>query len=250
METTFDKTPVGADTMSPNMSSATNYYRWTVSAILPYVGENLLDIGGGFGAHLEHILPHCPKVTSIDISEESVQFLTHRFKDRSGFQARCIDFSQEGDDFDWLIHHQFDSITCLNVLEHIQDHITALHKMGRILAEKEGYLLLQVPALEWLYGSMDYQAGHYRRYSRRVLKGVLQKAGFRIERLFFFNSFGVLPWYINTRLMKADIDNQGVGLQITLFDRYIVPIVRLAESGIKPPIGQSLFAIARAGQAS
>lgn len=146
-----------------------------------------------------------------------------------------------------LVRKQFDTIICLNVLEHIEDDLTALRHMREILERQNGKLLLQVPAHQVLYGTMDALAGHYRRYSRGYLKHQLQDAGFHIEKLFFFNSFGALPWFLNARVLKPKTLEMGVlNTQLVVYDRYFIPILRQIEALIRFPVGQSLMAVAQA----
>ena len=106
----------------------------------------------------------------------------------------------------------------------------------RILQPQNGRLLLQVPAHQVLYGNMDALAGHYRRYSREYLKTILEQAGFQIERLFFFNSFGALPWLINARIVKPKtLELPMLNTQLVIYDRYFIPVLRRVEAGIQLP---------------
>ncbi|MCC7449901.1 MAG: class I SAM-dependent methyltransferase [Anaerolineae bacterium] len=242
----FEERPAGAATMSPDMPNATNYYGWIVSEMMSHLGQCILDVGGGYGAHLEFILKLNRPVLSIDLSETSVQYMRDRFKDYPNFESMALDFGQHQAQ-DLLIARQFDTITCLNVLEHIEDDLLALKDMHAILRGQRGTLFLLVPAHEWLYGSMDLQAGHYRRYSVAHLRSVLTGAGFNILKLYHFNSFGVLPWFINGRILRQALDTGSVGFQLRLFDRRIVPVLRHVEGRVRLPFGQSLMAVARAG---
>jgi SAM-dependent methyltransferase len=237
--------PAGHETMAAEMPHATNYYGWIASQLRPYLGVRILDIGGGYGAHLESLLAEGYRVLSIDMSEDSVQFMRNRFKYFPDFQADCADFGRV-DVQETLTQSGFDTITCLNVLEHIEDDRAALKDMHSILAPQRGTLLLQVPALEWLFGSLDQQAGHFRRYTRRTVSGLLTEAGFKIIQVRYFNLFGVLPWLVNARILKRSVTSGAVDAQIRIFDRYLVPPLRVFEQGINPPLGQSLIAVASA----
>lgn len=241
----FGERPAGSQTMSPEIINATNYYRWIVSRMEKYLGQRILDIGGGFGTHLEFMLPDHPQITSIDLSETAVEFMRERFAAYPKFESAVLDFGQPGAQRE-LISRQYDTITSLNVLEHIEDDLTALSHMREILAAQHGNLFLFVPALPSLYGSLDSQAGHFRRYTRRSLASVLTKAGFEIVELYYFNVVGVLPWWFNAVVLRRDIAADSVGGQIRVFDRWIVPALRGVEALVHPPIGQSLIAVARA----
>lgn len=230
--------------MSPDLPVAKKYFQWIVSEIELYLGTHVLDIGSGYGIHLEFILPHHPHVTSIDLSAEFVYVLNNKFRACKDFEARQADFELAAD-LEWLVNRRVDTIICLNVLEHLRDDVSALKNMHAILQQQTGIALLMVPAHQWLYGSMDRQAGHFRRYTSASLSNKLQQAGFEILRLYHFNTFGVLPWFINNRILKKDLDGSGIGWQIKIFDTYIVPVIRRLEAMIKFPVGQSIIAIVR-----
>jgi SAM-dependent methyltransferase len=74
-----------------------------------------------------------------------------------------------------------DVVTLLNVLEHVEDDVSALCEINRIL-QPGGILVLEVPACPKLYGPYDLALLHYRRYRMRILLDILSIAGFTIER--------------------------------------------------------------------
>lgn len=230
--------------MSPGMPQACNYYRWIFSKFEKDIGDNVLDIGGGYGAHLEPMMAEGRKITSIDISQASVDHMNRKFCLNHEFSAICIDF-MSAEFIEKLSDMEFDTVTCINVMEHIDDDVFALEAMRRVLEQKRGSLLLMVPAHSWLYGSMDREAGHFRRYSRRYLKVKLEKAGFVVKSLTYFNAFGVIPWFINNRLLKKRLADNSVDYQIRFFDSMIVPWSRKVEELVSFPCGQSLVAVAR-----
>lgn len=236
--------PSGSATMSLELPNAKNYFRWIVSAIEPYLGTNILDIGSGYGIHLEYVLPNHSSITSIDLSFDIVTTLRQKFCKYDNFEVRQADFEQESG-LKWLADRRFDTIFSLNMLEHLQDDVSALKRMYKILQQQSGIAVLMVPAHQWLYGSMDRQAGHFRRYTKAQLREKLQQAGFEILQLYHFNTFGVLPWFINNRILNTKLDGSGVGLQIKIFDTYIVPVIRMLETRIKFPIGQSIITVVR-----
>jgi SAM-dependent methyltransferase len=75
----------------------------------------------------------------------------------------------------------FDAIVMLNVLEHIEDDISALAQVHRIL-KPGGIAVIEVPAGPHLYDAYDKALNHFRRYSISELKAKFQIAGFSVER--------------------------------------------------------------------
>ena len=86
---------------------------------------------------------------------------------------------------------RFDLITCLDVLEHIEDDLGALRELRRV-ARPGGILLITAPAYPRLWSSHDELNRHCRRYTRRVLLGRAVEAGWRPLRTTHFNAL-LLP---------------------------------------------------------
>ena len=105
-----------------------------------------------------------------------------------------------------------------------------------------GRLVILVPALQGLYGSIDEAIGHYRRYHPDSLRQVIEGNGFEVERLEWLNLLGIPGWYLNSRLLRR---RSVPGMQVRLYDR-LAPVLARAESAFRLPIGMSLLAVARA----
>jgi len=125
------------------------------------------------------------------------------------------------------------------VLEHIEDDRGTLADMLAIL-QPGGRLVLLVPALQWLYGSLDEQLLHFRRYEKTELLEKLGAAGFAIEDCRFVNRVGILGWYINGRVLKRRVLPRA---QLQAF-KLLLPLLRCEEKN-PPSTGMSLLAIAR-----
>jgi SAM-dependent methyltransferase len=228
--------------MSPSLRSARNYYAWIADQFAPLLGQRVLDVGGGHGAHLEHVVAPGRSVVSLDLSEACVQDMTTYFSG-SAFEARTGDITDPTLARD-LAAARFDTILCINVLEHIERDDLALRNMAEILRPAGGRVFLFVPAHPFLYGSPDVMAGHFRRYTRSSLGAALRHAGFSVRRAYYFNGLGALPYFVNARILRPRSLAGSVDRQIQLFDRYLVPLLHRLERGLRPPFGQSLVAIA------
>jgi SAM-dependent methyltransferase len=74
-----------------------------------------------------------------------------------------------------------------DVLEHVQDDVALLREVRGALSD-EGRVIATVPAYQFLWSGEDYVSNHVRRYGRRQLIHVFQRAGFVVDRATFFNA--------------------------------------------------------------
>jgi SAM-dependent methyltransferase len=80
------------------------------------------------------------------------------------------------------------AIVILDVIEHLPDPVRALrHAAGAL--RPDGAIVVTVPAIPALMGPWDRMLGHYRRYSRRILKEQAREAGLCVIALSHWNSF-------------------------------------------------------------
>ena len=95
----------------------------------------------------------------------------------------------------------------MNVLEHVRDDVCALRNMAAVLPAG-GKAVLIVPAFEALYGPIDRNLGHYRRYSKKGLRELAAAAGFEVKTLRYMNSVGCIGWWINAKLLKRTAQSE------------------------------------------
>jgi SAM-dependent methyltransferase len=86
---------------------------------------------------------------------------------------------------------RFDVVTCLDVLEHLDDDIAGLRTIGSLLAPG-GQVVVTVPAYDWLWSGEDVISMHRRRYTRRRLLDTACAAGMDVLYASYFN-LSVLP---------------------------------------------------------
>ncbi len=215
------------------MSQAVNYRRWIYSKVERLLGATILEVGGGIGNFTE-MYPHSSKVVTIEPHPECVQVLRAKFDGSERVEVVNADL------LSYETTRRFDSVVCLNVLEHVDDDRAAIGRMAEMLAPG-GRLLLMVPACKSLYGPVDRALQHYRRYGRGEVKRLILTHGLSLHRLEYMNLAGFFGWLINARLLKRAEQSPA---QVAFYDRVVVPVMRRFESVIPLPIGQSLFVVA------
>jgi SAM-dependent methyltransferase len=235
--------PLGTETMSAAMLEIPQYYRWMVAQFADALGDTVLDVGTGPGIHLPFLGQR--RLIAADLSAAVLVELRRRFPTLDTIHGDLGDPAFAAA----LAGRGVDTITCLNVLEHIPDDAAALTGCRTILAPRRGRLILVVPAHQALYGSMDRLAGHVRRYSRRGLVDLLRVQGFTPLRVRHFNCVGGLAWYLNAKLVRVrHLSSPAVNGQIRIFGTLVLPVARVADMiacrALRLPFGQSLVVVA------
>ena len=217
-----------------SMSQAVWYNRWTQYKFCKYLSGQILEIGCGIGNFSKYLLKY-GKLTAMDINKDYIK----EAKKKVDGQAD-VGFGDIEDGKYFFGGRIFDTVVCLNVLEHIKDDAKVLKNIYKLLAPG-GILILLVPAHPFLYTIIDESIGHFRRYDREKLKKMLKISGFEISKIRNLNFIGSIGWYMAGRLFK---DRQVSESKIKIFN-LISPIFLLLEDIFEPPIGTSILVIAR-----
>jgi len=221
------------------MSKAKNYFAWQHRLIQNELGQRILEVGCGVGNFTSSLLDR-ETVIAVDVEPECIQLLKRRYPDQDNLHAFVCDVLSP--EFRELASFQPDSGVVVNVLEHVGDDVAALKAVASVLAPG-GVIVLLVPAFQALYGPIDKNLGHHRRYSRGGIRRLAQRTGLRIRKLHYMNSIGFFGWWTNARILKREAQSER---QIEIFDRYLVPPLSALERLLRPPFGQSLLAVLEA----
>lgn len=164
--------------------SKRNVVRGMLSAFLKNKNLKVLDIGCGAGKTMD-MLSSFGTVWGLDNNKKALSFC----KKRGLHNLMLADVADTGfkDNF-------FDIVTMLDVLEHTDENIT-LQEVKRIL-KPGGFMIITVPAYQWLWSSWDEALKHKKRYTKYDLRMVVKKNGFTIIRSSYMYSFLALPVFI------------------------------------------------------
>ena len=216
------------------LKSASRFSEWMVEVISPFLGDRILEIGAGEG-NISRDLPVRERLTLTDYDLGYVKGLTERYEGQDRIDVRQMDLTDDAHFGD--LHGQYDTVICLNVLEHIEKDIEALKRM-RTLLGPDGKVIVLVPQYQFLMSKMDRLLGHYRRYNRRLLAARFNSAGLALERSLSFNSMGTAGWLVNNTLLgrtKLGTNN------LRIFEM-LVPFMRAFEPHIPHP-GLSIIGV-------
>jgi SAM-dependent methyltransferase len=220
------------------MADATNYLAWQFAMVQPHIGKRVLEVGAGIGTFTRRMAAVAEQVTALEPNQYCFDRLTRETSTLPNVSRHELPV----EDFHSTVAtgRTFDTIVCMNVLEHIRDDAAVLREFRSLIAP-DGRLVLLIPAIPAAFGEIDRRLGHYRRYTKRSVRRLFGETGWRTVELRYFNVIGLLGWIWNTKvLMKHEQSDR----QIQLFDRAIVPVMSRLESLLPLPVGQSLLAVA------
>jgi SAM-dependent methyltransferase len=205
-------------------------------------GARILDAGCGSGRNMVELARY-GEVTGIELSETSVALARER--DAGEVIAGSVldmPFSDAS----------FEAAVSLDVIEHLEDDLGALRELRRTVVPG-GALLVTVPAYQWLWSGHDEINHHHRRYTRRSLQQVAERAGWRQERTTYFNSL-LLPVAIllrvlervNTKTTESSLDLWVPPEPLNwILERPLAIEAALIRHGGRIPAGLSLLAVFR-----
>jgi SAM-dependent methyltransferase len=202
----------------------------------------ILDAGCGSGRNMLELNRH-GTVTGVELSPTSSALARKR---DAGEVLTCSVLEMP------FAENSFDLAVSLDVIEHLDDDLEALRELRRVVAPG-GALLVTVPAYQWLWSGHDEINHHRRRYTRRSLHDVAERAGWRQVRTTYFNSL-LLPIAIILRVLERvnrKTTESSLDLWVPpdplnwLLERPLALEARMIARGGRIPAGLSLLAVYR-----
>jgi ubiquinone/menaquinone biosynthesis C-methylase UbiE len=216
------------------LATAVNHRRWFVELALPYLGANPIEIGSGLGDYALEWAPQLGHFTATEADPERLVRLKERMDEHPNVDVRQMLLPTDETD-------TYSAAVSYNVLEHIEDHVGALRSISN-LVRPGGAIVLIVPAFMFAMSPVDIATGHVRRYTKKTMRAALTEAGLEVERLQYANALGLMGYYMATSVFKL---TPKEGAMVKVYDKLVLPVTKAAESIMRPPFGQSVFAVAR-----
>lgn len=219
------------------LKEAANYRNALIHEFRGYLKGGVIEIGAGIGQMTAHLreLEAIQQLIAIEPDPKLAAQHRDQFPGHELYEGTIENAPADG---------PWDAILSINVLEHIEEDEQELKRYSALLQPRNGHFCVLVPARPEIYAPIDKDFGHFRRYTKPELRSKLEAAGFEIERLYYFNFVGYFAWWMNFGVLKKRVFEIN---KVRVYDRLIFPAVHFVESNfLRPPIGQSLVAIARA----
>ena len=198
-------------------------------------GKKILEAGCGTGSLFKYLIDKKFDVTGVDYSKTLLDIAREKNLPVKLFSA---DLRKKET---WKqFESSFDSAISSEVIEHLEDDVLALEIIYYVL-KPNGVIVVDTPAFNFLYSGNDKRIGHFRRYTKKSLKEILEKAGFKVEKIRYWNFIGFFGWLFYFKLLKkyySFLDKK------TWMGNFLGKFLKI-ESKITFPLGLTVLAKAR-----
>ena len=191
-------------------------------------GGPILEFGAGDGNFVERFLRDATEVECVEPDPSNQAML------RTLVPRIATDIME-------LPARRYPFAYTINVLEHIRDLDEYLLQLHRVL-RPSGRLFVFVPAFNFLWTSLDDEVGHIQRFTRLSLITHLERAGFRIEQSYYFDSLGFFA-AIGVRILEKIGMFKFSPRTIGIYDR-LVPISLMGDRLLSGVLGKNVIVIA------
>jgi SAM-dependent methyltransferase len=199
-------------------------------------GRRVLEVGCGGGSQLGVLAEHN---RAVGCDNDELGLAAARARRNDVFACDLTAAIPEGG--------PYDVVAAFDVLEHIADDDLALENIRGALRDG-GHLLVAVPAFQALFSGHDRLVGHVRRYERAQLKALLERHGFAVVELNFWNSVLFLPVAAVRLLTRHRDAHDATPPQRPLINEALYGVLCLDNLAMllnwRAPWGLSLYAVA------
>jgi ubiquinone/menaquinone biosynthesis C-methylase UbiE len=214
--------------------------RWMLRRYFPDA-KALLDAGCGTGFVLEQLRRTEPSLAlaGCDVRFDTLMSARRKLPDVTLIAADTLALPYES---------EFEVVTALDVIEHIDDDCAALAALLKVL-KPGGGLILTVPQHQWLWSEVDDFSCHRRRYARSDLEAKVRRAGFEVLRCTSFFA-ATLPVLAASRLRRRRPFDPAAELKIpVILNAALAGVLDIERAivtlGLPLPVGSSLLLVGR-----
>jgi len=196
-----------------------------------YYKNDFLEIGAGIGSFTDRYKKNIKNIFLTEVDKNNLNTLKEKYKNDENITvlgSKIVEVSQK-----------FNTICHFNVLEHIKDDkdeiINCLKKIN-----KNGYLVILVPAHNKLYSNLDKGVGHYRRYEKSFFENLNISNG-EIVELKYMDCMGYILYYMNKLIYKKEIYPSS--FKIFIWDKIFTPFTIIVDYLTGYKFGKNILCI-------
>jgi SAM-dependent methyltransferase len=220
-----------------NLTGTPQYLTWLALKLRPHVGDEVLEVAAGIGNLTGRLMSRRVLYVAAEKDPLHLHALRNRFLRTPNVAVQRIDPEFPADLAG--LEDCFDTVLCLNVLEQLEDPGAVIGNLSATL-RPGGALVVLVPNVPGLFGTLDRSLGHKRRYNPASIRELLASRDFTVESVESLNKVALFPWWAWGRIFHA---GNITKLVLKVFDKSVWIWRRL--DFLLPWPGLSLIVVAR-----
>jgi len=219
-----------------NLTGTPQYLSWLARLLRLYLGDTILELGAGIGNLSGRLMGRRLHYLATEKDPLYLHSLHNRFLRTPNVSVmkldpeRPEDFAEAGG--------PFDTVLCVNVLEYAADPGALIESANRVL-RPGGSIVLLAPQGPGLFGSLDKTLGHRQRFSKPEVTAMLEKHGFKVQRMLYLNKISTPAWWLYGKVLHRSRISK---VMLKIFDKTVWIWRRI--DGLLPWRGLSLVAVA------
>jgi SAM-dependent methyltransferase len=216
------------------------FNRWMYETVKNHCSGDILEIGSGIGNIAQCFVNDTKRLTLSDCNPEYYAYLKKHFAGNAYVKNILqIDLVHPAFNVAYKEYiNLYDCVVTMNVVEHVEDDVLALKNINSLL-KHGGILVMLVPANRFLYNTLDKALGHYRRYNRKMIKTLFEKADFEKQHIQYFNAAAIPGWFITGAVLKNTVLHAGP----MQFYNSLVPLFKIVDRCLFHTTGISIIGV-------
>ena len=209
--------------------NSNNFRNYQLNLIKKFLKNNAAEVGPGRGGFVNYYKKYCKFLNLIEPDKKLCRLLKQKYSNKKiTIKNSTIN----------KVQTKFDTIMYFDVLEHIQNDLKEVLSAKKRL-KKNGYLIFSVPAFQIFFNNFDKSVGHYKRYNKEDFKIIASKANLKIEKLIYYDSFGLLLIILSKIF---NISNKNLGKNIKIWN-FFIPFSKILDVLTFNKFGKSLLCV-------
>jgi len=222
----------------PFFDKAKNFRQYQLEILKKHIKGIVAEIGPGNGSLCEKYLDLSNKVVLFEPSNNLYENLVLKFENLNKVNVINEEFNP--------LNQKFDCILLMDVIEHIDDPSSLLLKAKNSL-NKNGKILINVPAFQHLYSKFDRDVGHVKRYNKKTFLEIVKEIPKNDINYFYYDSIGYFMSLLSKILFSFNSGYEGnykknFRQKIALWN-FLIPLSKILDKILFKKIGKSLFII-------
>lgn len=212
---------------------AQNFRNYQQHLIKKYINGTVAEVGPGNGINAKMYKKYCDKLHLFEPTKKLSIHLKKKFESEVKIKVFNKRFKTS--------KSYYNSIIYLDVIEHIKDHKLEIINAYDSL-KKNGHLIINVPAFQFLYSQFDKDVDHIKRFKKNDFEKILKKKKVENLNMFYYDSIGFCLSLVS-RIFTKDYKS-NFGLKIKFWNKLII-LSKILDIVLLYSVGKSLAVIVK-----